>query len=719
MIRILTLVAVVLVVLASAPALHTHAVTSTARFIEPLPGNWYPREYGIDNSGLRLVRDHKLIDRAAGTATPLGDSSTFPMSISGNGRYAYLRSGAGLAGDPVDNVFTLYLYDSQDSSYRRIGDGWEHGDISDDGRYTAFITPYPLLAGDTNACPPFNVGSEPVNICHDVYLYDSALDVITRVSLGSAGEQPNNKTTWVSISGDGNVIAWASEANNLVPGDTNNVQDIFLYDRAASSLTRVTNSFGGQLDGASSTPELSYDGRFLSFDSLASGLAPSQYGGRNVFVLDRQSGTFEVVSIGAGGQTANAASEYADISDDGRFVTFLSAASNLVSGDAEGKGDAFLRDRQLGATIRVSQRVDATGGNGSTYPLINPAPPAISGNGSTVIFTSDAKNLTSSGSAGAFLWGCDAEDSDGDCIPDVYESNHSCVDGGLDDANADPDGDSLTTVAEYAGEDAFPSSGDETDPCDADTDGDGHGDLRSIRHVAVNDDPATDNCPLVANATQQNTDAVADLGSSRPFDDVTNPNSDALGDACDPDDENDGLPDATEMSGCMIYDFAHGVYIPYPTDPLDTDTDGDAFPDGWECSNNTVPTNPAVWRVYPLPDAQYNKDNDSLWLPTDADDNDPDFDGDGLLDGIELFALGTDPLKIDSDGDGCSDGIERATVNVDRVVNSLDLSLTAQSFGLHTTSRYALALDSNQDRNISAIDLSFIAQRFGQSCPAP
>jgi Tol biopolymer transport system component len=205
----------------------------------------------------------------------------------------------------------------------------------------------------------------------------------------SAGNQANGPSTSSAISEDGRFVAFVSGASNLVPGDTNGQSDVFVHDRQTGATQRVSvNGAGSQANGGSEAPAISADGRFVAFVSGASNLVPSDTNGQgDVFVHDRQTGATERVSVNGAGSQANGGSEAPVISADGRFVAFVSVASNLVSRDTNGLTDVFVRDRQTGATERVS--VDGAG-NQADGPSDSPV---ISGDGRCVAFVSAASAL--------------------------------------------------------------------------------------------------------------------------------------------------------------------------------------------------------------------------------------------------------------------------------------------------------------------------------------
>ncbi|WP_268221514.1 S8 family serine peptidase [Streptomyces sp. EMB24] len=224
-----------------------------------------------------------------------------------------------------------------------------------------------------------------------------------RVSLSGQGNQPNGEAWWPDVSDDGQVVAFASAASNLVPGDTNGTLDIFVTDRDRRTIARVSvASDGTEGDDFSLTPTLSADGRYVGYSSGATTLVSGDTNREtDAFVHDRTTGVTERVSVASDGTQADGLSSAPSLSADGRWAVFNSEAGNLVAGDTNGTTDVFLRDRELGTTVRVSAAPDGAAGNGPSREQ------TISADGRWIAFQSTADNLVSGdtdGAADVFLY---------------------------------------------------------------------------------------------------------------------------------------------------------------------------------------------------------------------------------------------------------------------------------------------------------------------------
>jgi len=215
------------------------------------------------------------------------------------------------------------------------------------------------------------------------------------IFIGAQQAQANGQSWGPALSANGSFVAFASAATNLDGGDTNGVWDVFRWDNATNAITRVSvRTGGGQASSpqgagyGSWAPAISADGRFVAFMSNATDLvdpapACNQF---QVYVHDCVMNTTELVSKNTAGEAANDSSRFPDISANGKYVVFYSFASNLTPGSTLRQWDVYRRDRQLGTTILVSE-LKGTRGNSTSCD------PAISPNGRYVAFTSDATNL--------------------------------------------------------------------------------------------------------------------------------------------------------------------------------------------------------------------------------------------------------------------------------------------------------------------------------------
>jgi Tol biopolymer transport system component len=248
-----------------------------------------------------------------------------------------------VAGD-TNSVIDIFVHDLLSGVTTRVSvatDGTEenmccsgHAVISANGRYVAF--------GSSST----NLVNTDTNGQMDVFLHDTQSGETTRVSVASNGTEANNKSgdDGIAISADGRFVEFSSWATNLVSGDTNGNEDIFLHDTQSGATTRVSVSTAG-LEGNkhSTNPSISADGRYVAFESFSSNFViGDQYQSPDVFIHDTQTGITRRISGGMNGTEANGG--FPNISADGRYVTFNTQASNIVSSDTNGKLDGFLHE---------------------------------------------------------------------------------------------------------------------------------------------------------------------------------------------------------------------------------------------------------------------------------------------------------------------------------------------------------------------------------------
>jgi Tol biopolymer transport system component len=309
-----------------------------------------------------------------------GNGASFLPGLTSNGRLVTFESRAStlVLGD-ANGQADVFVRDRDSNTTSRVSfssGGTTEGNgasgrarISADGSVVAFQSAASnLVAGDTNGQI-------------DVFVHDRLSATTSRVSVTSSGGQGAGVAFEPSLSADGRLVAFTSNAPNMVAGDTNGHQDVFVHDRQAGTTVRVSiDSVGAQAGGFSRSPAISADGRAVAFRSQATNLAPGDTNGvEDVFVHDRQMGTTNRVSVGAGGAQADRASGPPAVSADGRFLAYESSATNLVPGDANGLDDVFVLDRQSGETTKVSVQ----GGTTEAHTT-----PAISADGRFVVFES-------------------------------------------------------------------------------------------------------------------------------------------------------------------------------------------------------------------------------------------------------------------------------------------------------------------------------------------
>jgi Ca2+-binding RTX toxin-like protein len=249
--------------------------------------------------------------------------------------------------------------------------------ISGDGRVVAFDSiATTLVPNDTNKDD-------------DVFVRDRNTATTERISVSTLGEQGNDSSGRPSVDGDGNLVAFDSNARNLVDRDTNRLMDVFVRDRAAGTTERISvSSDEEQGDGSSNSPSISDDGRYVAFISTSSNLVPNDTNNTNdVFVRDLVAGTTELVSMDSDGVIGNSSSTSTGISGDGRWVAFGSFANNLVPGDTNDSFDVFVHDRVSGTTQLVSQSTDGVLGDASS------SSPTVNGDGRYVVYWSNSTNL--------------------------------------------------------------------------------------------------------------------------------------------------------------------------------------------------------------------------------------------------------------------------------------------------------------------------------------
>ncbi|WP_035841844.1 TolB family protein [Kitasatospora azatica] len=272
--------------------------------------------------------------------------------------------------------------------------------VSADGRLVVFQSSSTDLVAGIPTPPPGDEDAPPPPA--QIYIRDVVAGTTKLVSASASGTPGDFSSDTPVITPNGRTIVFYSYATNLVPGDTNGSSDVFEYDVATGVTTRVSlaadgsQANNGVLPGYHSPAAVSDDGKTVVFTSSSTNLVPGVGSASSalVYARDLRRGTTVLVSANQAGQPAQDFSQGQAISGDGRVVAFSSLASNLVPGDTNNNYDVFVRDLRTGTVTRVS--VSSTGAQGTGSSSTDPV---ISRDGSTVAFMSGANGLTSDGPA--------------------------------------------------------------------------------------------------------------------------------------------------------------------------------------------------------------------------------------------------------------------------------------------------------------------------------
>ncbi len=363
---------------------HFAIVTATMNGKEGTPS----AEVGIRLQAISAETPLTRVSMAAdGGVLPKSKGGSQEPTISYYGRYVAFSSFSDkvVTGDS-NGARDVFVHDRKEKRTLRVSvasNGTEgnndsrHPSISGDGRFVVFQSAASnLVEGDTNGVD-------------DIFLHDLKAGVTQRISVSSNGTEANGKSDQPVISSDGRFIAFRSAADNLVEGDTNGKQDIFLYEREGGKVTRISiSSTGEQGNDFSGAPSISADGRYIAFRSEATNLHPKGVSeDPDILVHDRITGETEMVSLTSTGQPYWGKPSNPSISADGRYVVFQSTHEKLVPGYMNWKPDIFLHDRQTGKTILIPP-------SGGTREQGNSsANPAISANGRFIAFQAERKKL--------------------------------------------------------------------------------------------------------------------------------------------------------------------------------------------------------------------------------------------------------------------------------------------------------------------------------------
>jgi Tol biopolymer transport system component len=351
-----------------------------------------------------------LVSRRIGPTNGTANGNSDQPSISADGRWiAFVSTAFNLAtGHDTIHSEDVFLFDrdtltvSRVSPWNGVGPassvlGSRSPVISADGSWIAFVSER------TDLVP----GQDDGNSAPDLFLHDRAGGTTLLVSraAGTTVTTADSTAEVPSLSADGRYVAFSSLATNLVAGqiDNNGLRDDFLFDRVTGTATLLSRSDASPLTAVAGSyaPRISADGAYVTFASVGTGLVPGQTdanGTWDVFLYERASGAMTLVSHNSASLTTTGngwvdLSQSPQISDDGRYVSFLSGATDAVSGqtDTNGSPDVFLFDRVGGGLTLASHAAAAatTAGNEPVYWF------AMSGDGAWITYYGRATDLVS------------------------------------------------------------------------------------------------------------------------------------------------------------------------------------------------------------------------------------------------------------------------------------------------------------------------------------
>lgn len=322
------------------------------------------------------------------------DEDSFDPVVSADGRYvAFFSYATNLVPDDTNrdlwerDGLDLFVYDSMGDHLERVSltadgqqiDGNSVGTITPDGQIA-------LIISDGNGIIP---GEDNSGRRSAIYWREWQTGAMERITSGIDGRFPDGTFVHVWGSHDGSRVVFSSDSSNLVPGDTNGALDIFLYERSSGSVKRISVAQDGtEANGASGQPQITADGDYVVFRSHASNLVPGDSNDvSDIFRYEVETGQIDRISVGMGGAEANGQSKDPSICDGSRLISFTSDASNLVAGDTNGTSDVFLLDAATGTIDLVSDGFGGEPANGRAHRSF------LAPDCGTLAFASEASNL--------------------------------------------------------------------------------------------------------------------------------------------------------------------------------------------------------------------------------------------------------------------------------------------------------------------------------------
>ena len=353
--------------------LRSLAMTPDGRLVAFLANTNGTPPYRYDNCVLVWDGQTGTTSLASGdsnNSVPTNSRCAWPAIAPGGQFVVFLSSATNLvANGPLDGYHvyvrdlqagTTILVDANPNGVGSINGPATVPQMTPDGRFVTFESPDAgLVADDRNHGSDVFVRDVVAGTTELISARDPALPALT----------PNgsSRPSALSLSANGRYLAFASEADNLVVGDTNGCRDVFVRDLLLGTNVLVSVATnGGLADGVSGDPAISADGRYVAFTSAADNLvAGDTNNSQDVFMRDLQAGTTVLVSLNASGTGSGRGASYAPVlSSDGRFVLFRSKATDLAAGSfTAGYENLFLRDLQTVTTYPLTHTYSGYAGS--------------------------------------------------------------------------------------------------------------------------------------------------------------------------------------------------------------------------------------------------------------------------------------------------------------------------------------------------------------------
>ena len=316
-----------------------------------------------------------------------GDGAAFWSSISTDGtKVAFMSDAGNLVPGDANGTTDVFVKDIATGAIVRASTDSQGKGGNGASEAIAFSPVGTRVVFDSEASDLVELDDNGVA---DVFVKDYVTGAIQRVSTDAAGGQANGHSYYAQFAPDGTRVAFSSEADDLVAGDTNEVADVFVKNIATGAIVRANVAADGtQGDGFAAGVVWASDGNRVVFHTGATNLfAGDENDATDVVVKNLSTGAVTLVSAAADGTPGNAGSFWPVFSPDGTKVVFHSDATNLVAGDDNGARDIFVKDLTTGAIDLVSRSADGTLADGPSFF------PWFSADGTEVTFDSVARNL--------------------------------------------------------------------------------------------------------------------------------------------------------------------------------------------------------------------------------------------------------------------------------------------------------------------------------------